>query len=357
MHLNISTLLPNFEELKQFVHKYNMDIVSLNETRLDSSISDSTINIPNYNLLNRNGGGVALYIKQHLYPSKVDTDLTTESVWAYVQVKSKKIVIGSVYRPPSSTANYFDNIIDDLDKVSSMEYEIIVLGDFNYNFLSSSESVISRISRLESTFDIKQLISSPTRITIDCSSLIHHISTSLNCVESRVIDLSLSDHHVVYAVFDHVKCKYNPRILKCRNFNNFDQETFLHQTAHSNIFKDILSVSDVHIASTLFKQEYLVICNTNAPIREIKIRDRFNPWFSDEILHAICVRDLLYKLAKKTAWKTHGPVITSRLSNPNTTVNEMWKVLKDVLPGNKISSNKHLPDPQTFNDFFSSVGK
>ena len=48
---------------------------------------------------------------------------------------------------------------------------------------------------------------------------------------------------------------------------------------------------------------------------------------------------------------------TSRLSNPNTTVNEMWKVLKDVLPGNKISSNKHLPDPQTFNDFFSSIGK
>ena len=45
MHPNISTLLPNFEELKHFVHKYNMDIVSLNETRLDSSISDSTINI------------------------------------------------------------------------------------------------------------------------------------------------------------------------------------------------------------------------------------------------------------------------------------------------------------------------
>ena len=110
MHLNISTLLPNFEELKHFVHKYNMDIVSLNESRLDSSISDSTINIPNYNLLrndrNRSGGGVATYIKQHLYPSKVDTDLTTESVWACVQVKGKKIVIGSVYRPPSSTANY-----------------------------------------------------------------------------------------------------------------------------------------------------------------------------------------------------------------------------------------------------------
>ena len=88
-----------------------MDIISLNETRLDSSSTGSTNYIHNYGLLrnerNHSGGGVALYNKQHLYPSKVDTDLATESVWAYVQVKGKKLVIGSVYRPPSSTAKYY----------------------------------------------------------------------------------------------------------------------------------------------------------------------------------------------------------------------------------------------------------
>ena len=48
-----------------------MDIVSLNATRLDSSISDGKVNIHNYDLLrndlNPSGGAVALYIKQHLY--------------------------------------------------------------------------------------------------------------------------------------------------------------------------------------------------------------------------------------------------------------------------------------------------
>ena len=48
MHLNIRTLLPNFEEIKHIVSDLDIDILSLNETRLDNSISDGYINIDSY---------------------------------------------------------------------------------------------------------------------------------------------------------------------------------------------------------------------------------------------------------------------------------------------------------------------
>ena len=50
------------------------DILAINETKLDSSISDSEIYINNYTVLrfdrNRIGGGVALYIKNSISSSE-----------------------------------------------------------------------------------------------------------------------------------------------------------------------------------------------------------------------------------------------------------------------------------------------
>ena len=47
-----------------------VDILAINDTRLDSSIQDGEVSIPGYTLerkdRNRNGGGVALYIRDSI---------------------------------------------------------------------------------------------------------------------------------------------------------------------------------------------------------------------------------------------------------------------------------------------------
>ena len=44
------------------------DIITLNETKLDTTVLDCEIGIPGYDVIkhdrNRNGGGVAIYIKE-----------------------------------------------------------------------------------------------------------------------------------------------------------------------------------------------------------------------------------------------------------------------------------------------------
>ena len=140
---------------------------------------------------------------------------------------------------------------------------------------------------------------------------------------------------------------------------------------HSNIFERILQISKVNDAWQFFKTEYLFICNKNAPLREIRVKHHFNPWFSNEIQQAIYERNRLHKLSilKKSVElfkeftrarnkvtslvrQAKRKFYSDHLSNNNTSSDRMWKLLKEFLPNKKGNTISALKDPQTFNDFF-----
>ena len=141
---------------------------------------------------------------------------------------------------------------------------------------------------LQNTFDVKQLIHYPTRVTPHTSTLIDHIyaSNSLKSVCSGTIDKSLSGHYLVYSIFDIKKCKVVPLDVRCRNFNKFNHDQFLCELVKSETLKSIYSATDVNTAWHIFKTEYLKICQIFAPIRKILVKDRYSPWFYNEILLA-----------------------------------------------------------------------
>ena len=51
MHINITTLLPKIDDIKHLLIDLKVDIISLNETRLDKRINDACLNIDGYSLL------------------------------------------------------------------------------------------------------------------------------------------------------------------------------------------------------------------------------------------------------------------------------------------------------------------
>ena len=65
-HLNIRSLLPKIEEIHELLLNSSIKVLSINETFLDSTISDSEVSIPNYHLyrndVSRNSGGIAVYL-------------------------------------------------------------------------------------------------------------------------------------------------------------------------------------------------------------------------------------------------------------------------------------------------------
>ena len=65
--LNITSLTKHIDELRILLANYPLDVISINETRLEQGILNSEIYIPGYEIVrrdrNRNGRGVCFYIK------------------------------------------------------------------------------------------------------------------------------------------------------------------------------------------------------------------------------------------------------------------------------------------------------
>ena len=66
MHLNINSLLPKIDELKEIVKIANPTVIGITETKLDNSIGDSEFSIDGYCAIwhdwNRKGRGVICYV-------------------------------------------------------------------------------------------------------------------------------------------------------------------------------------------------------------------------------------------------------------------------------------------------------
>ena len=64
--LNINSLVKHVDELRVLLSKFSVDVLSINETKLDESIKSSELHIPGYEFIrrdrSRNGGGVLVFI-------------------------------------------------------------------------------------------------------------------------------------------------------------------------------------------------------------------------------------------------------------------------------------------------------
>ncbi|KAM7442310.1 hypothetical protein ABFA07_008734 [Porites harrisoni] len=117
-HLNIHSLCNKLDELPLFCNEYKPYVLSLNETWLDENISDDELHdelhLISYNIIRRDkdffGGGVAVYIDEHLKFNHVNMEAcpNIEVIWfELIPTRSKKILFGSLYRPPNFDASVF----------------------------------------------------------------------------------------------------------------------------------------------------------------------------------------------------------------------------------------------------------
>ena len=66
--LNINSLLAHIDDFRVFMNESDIDIISINETKLDSTINDNEVYIPGYEIIRKdrkiNGrhGGWCLYL-------------------------------------------------------------------------------------------------------------------------------------------------------------------------------------------------------------------------------------------------------------------------------------------------------
>lgn len=134
------------DEIALVIIQLKADIVIITETWLDDSCPDEPFLIPGYNLerkdrCGKRGGGVSLYITQHLHYKRwtdLETDLM-ESIWITIFPKSLprtvgNITIAGVYHPPTSNNRELkEHISFNIDSITQKHPYTgwVLTGDFN----------------------------------------------------------------------------------------------------------------------------------------------------------------------------------------------------------------------------------
>ncbi|XP_072180116.1 uncharacterized protein [Diadema setosum] len=213
LHYNIRSLNKKIDQLQIFLNQVKSDcsVIGISETWINN-LPSSFFSIPGYtfhsnNRLDRKGGGVGFFVTNNL-KVKILKDLnimcdSLECIFIEIELsKQKNIVVGEVYKPPSSNFRDFLDAFSDLLLTPSLyQKNIFIMGDFNLNLLHYSENVHCQefLDLMLSKYLIP-LIRKPTRVTDTSSTLIDNIfCNNISSVLSGVIVSDISDHFPIYA--------------------------------------------------------------------------------------------------------------------------------------------------------------
>ena len=117
MHLNINGLLNKTDELRYIVRSSNAAVIGITETNLDNTVYDFEVTVDTYNIArndrNRNGGGVACYIRNNIcFNKKTCISDNIENIFIDLLFpKIKPISAGIIYKLSSQNQSLQQMII------------------------------------------------------------------------------------------------------------------------------------------------------------------------------------------------------------------------------------------------------
>ena len=143
--LNINGLTAHIDELRVFMEDSKIDILAINESKLDDTINDDELYLPGFEIVRkdrmlngRKGGGVCLYLRSNLN-YRIREDLIIDKLECLtveiIKPRSRPFLVSTWYRPPNSPPdilNEFENLIG---KIDGLNLELYLVGDFNINML------------------------------------------------------------------------------------------------------------------------------------------------------------------------------------------------------------------------------
>ena len=141
--MNINSLTKHIDELRTLLFDFSIDIISINETKLDDTIKSCEVHIPGYEFIrrdrNRQGGRVDFYIKTSInfvVCSNLNAPNLENLCVEIRKPNSKPFLIATWYRPPCSSIDLFSYYESFLEKLESLGLEYYVLSDLNCNLAS-----------------------------------------------------------------------------------------------------------------------------------------------------------------------------------------------------------------------------
>ena len=243
VHFNINSITAEgrIEQLSDICQTLHVDVLIISESKLDCSIADNSLLLPNFNEpirrdRDRHGGGCIVYVAQHLsYKHRHDLELPDfEHIWVDVRLKDQLFAINTFYRPPVNLANEKTRFLDFSEQVllkldSHNATNKIIACDMNYGNIYCKYPILEpkplddTAPDLYSSFGLTQIIDIPTRTTDTTMSLIDLFFTSKpDDVVIQGTLPSIADHEGILCSFNTTEQKALPRTKTIYDYKNID---------------------------------------------------------------------------------------------------------------------------------------
>jgi exonuclease III len=416
MHINCRSLNANFSKIENFLTISNVvfSAIAVTETWLNNNNQD-IFQIDGYNFFSKNrsnlktGGGVGLYVNNK-FDVELRNDLSVSNdiieciFLELVQkqcVKSRNVLIGCIYRPPSGDIGQFTNALVQIVTTANKnkKYKMSVLaGDFNIDLIKSScHSATQDFADSLFSHCYMPVINKPTRIACPSATLIDNffIDSLAHNVTSAIVYNDISDHFpIVMQIGMPMISNSNNDVSQCRLFtpeliNKFkaeltciDWKEYLDQLYCND--------ADPNEAYSKFLEIYSGLYSKHFPLKP-KLSSRLKPrqeWITPGLIRCCRTKSKLYKKYKlhpttfnEMSYKKYRNKLksilliaertyyTNKIKSCSGNIKQVWKVLNLILGKRKICpiafdfmlEGEHLTDPKIivskFNDFFTNIGK
>ena len=203
------------EEVEKLINcGFHIPFVAITESWLKDHISDTQLNIPNFNIFRSDrkvskNGGVVMYINKKLIVNQVcyfDDNVCTAVICL---CKNAKCIIVCVYRPPNASVESFSNLLTFVEEFLSShskcdKFEIVICGDFNLpdiswdNLISCSDAITSSGTSLLNFLDKFFLTQHVQENTRKGNILDLFLTNNPHFAQDvKVTDIGISDHNLV----------------------------------------------------------------------------------------------------------------------------------------------------------------
>ena len=221
IHMNVRSLSKKIDQLRVMTTGLNLDVLTVSETWLNSSVSSATVALEGYTLyrqdrevrtnkgLKKRGGGLLTYIRSKYAADSeqlIDMNASTRDIevqWIIISREHcKDVIVCNVNRPPNGNLVKAIGYIDECIKLFDLnEAEIFMLDDMNVNYKNKVSGDYKKLKFFMQSNGLSQLITNTTRNTNKTKSLLDLILTNSKYISlSGTLEHFLSDHQPIFFI-------------------------------------------------------------------------------------------------------------------------------------------------------------
>ena len=145
-------------------------------------------------------------------------------------------------------------------------------------------------------------LDSATRETLDTSTLIDHVATNTpaNIVDSGVLEISLSDHYLVFCIRKlRGFIQRQPKPIRSRRMKNFDHESFLFDLSQIHWDGIVRNSDNVHDSVQQWSTTLSLVIEMHAPLQDMRVSNKYSPWLNSDFRKLSRQRDRIKTAAVK----------------------------------------------------------